>query len=178
MKRFDVFKMFGELTEAISDDKVDTMVNELKSVIEVELAMFAVSLLEKYVGAFEESYASPQYEGFRKAVADLQLRFKVMGQLEQNDLYSKIEVLFKDVFRKAYSAHGPDVAESVAIRYAAQMNKNLMKVLEDPTSAMKDIVYPDSDELDTTLGVTDPGFEKEDGASLHPAQPKFAGEIY
>jgi hypothetical protein len=178
VRRFDVFKMFGELSEAIGDDKVDNMVDELKSVLEVELSMFLISLLNTNFSLFEKSYTNPQYEGFRRALTDLQQRFKVMDQLAKQDLFNKIEIVFKDIFRTSYSAMGPETAELIATRYASQMNKNLKAVMDDPQAALKDIYYKDDEKYPNGINANEQPPVETGETSVHASQPPFDGHIY
>jgi len=168
MRRIDLFKMYGELSESIGDNKVDNMVDELKSVIEIELANFVITLLNTNFSAFENSYTNPQFEGFRKALNDLKMRYKVMDNLDKQDLFNKIELIFKDLFRKIYCAQGPEVAELIGTRYAEQMVKNIKHTEADPMGGFKDTTYKNDTLMPDGLN------NKEQQAAI----PPFENHIY
>jgi len=146
MKATSVYEMVAALSEQVGDNKVDHMVESIRQSVEVELNMFMVSLLNTNVKEFEKSYATPQFEGFRDAMADIEQRYRVMDGLERQDLFVKIENVFKGIFLQKFNALGPDVAELVAIRYAGQMIKKVKDSFENPMDPINDL-YPADKEL-------------------------------
>lgn len=133
-------------SEAIGDNKVDNLVDELKRATEIELAMFVASQLNSGVQAFQQQYTTPQFDGFKVILKSLVDRYRVMDDAEKLDFFQKIEIFFKDLMQKNYSALGPEAAELVASRYAKQMMDWLKKQNLDP-QAPTDTLYPHKREL-------------------------------
>ena len=126
-KQSEIYRLFGELCgtksleEAIGDNKIDNLADDLKRATEIELGMFAASLMNSYANDFIQSFRTPQFEGFREAFSDVVARYRVMDGTEQGDLFQKIETMFKDIFVQRFSALGPEAAELMAQRYSGQM---------------------------------------------------------
>ena len=115
------------LKEAVGDNSIDNMIDELKRAVDVEMGQFVTALLNSNVSNFLYAYAIPQYEGFREALRVVLERYRVMDGTEQGDLFTKIENLFKDLFVEKYASLGPETAELVAKKYALQMVAYLKK---------------------------------------------------
>lgn len=113
--------------EAVGDNVVDNMMDELKRAVDVEMGQFVTSLLNSNVMKFLYAYTVPQYEGFQEALQVVVERYQVMDGTEQGDLFAKIDNLFKDMFVDKYAALGPEAAELVAKKYAMQMVNWLKK---------------------------------------------------
>jgi hypothetical protein len=146
MKSEQVFRMYGSLVEQIGDNKVDNMVGDLARSTEIEIQMFVASLLNSNIKTFLRFYVVPQFEAFKTAVSDIQERYKVMDELERTDLLHKIESMWKDIFIRNFGILGPDAAEMMATRYAAQMIREIKIGLEDPLSTQEKL-YPKAKEL-------------------------------
>jgi hypothetical protein len=129
----EVFRMMGELgtkgpiSEAIGDNTVDNMMDELTRSTNIELGKFVSSLLNTNINLFLHSYNLPQYEEFRSSFRLVLNRYQVMDGSEQGDLFRKIENMFKDIFISKFGDLGPEVAEVIAQRYAVQMVDMLKK---------------------------------------------------
>lgn len=123
----EVFLMMGELetrgeiSEAIGDNTVDNMIDELKRATGIELGRFVGSLLGANLNTFIHSYTVPQHEEFREIFNQILSRYRVMDGMDQGDLFKKIEIFWKDLFVERYADLGAEVAELVAKRYATQM---------------------------------------------------------
>ena len=109
------------LVEALGDNKVDNIVDDLARAADIELQMFSASLLNTQAKEFLQSYRTPQFEGFRAAFRAVVARYRVMDGTEQGDLFHKIEILFKDIFVQKFGALGPEAAELMSQRYSNQM---------------------------------------------------------
>jgi len=129
----EIFRMMGELgtrgpiSEAIGDNTVDNMIDELTRSTNIELGKFVSSLLNTNINLFQHSYNLPQYEEFRSSFQMILNRYQVMDGSEQGDLFRKIENMFKDIFISKFGDLGPEVAEVIAQRYAVQMVDTLKK---------------------------------------------------
>lgn len=134
-----VKELYTELVEAIGDNKVDNMTDELKRATEVELDRFVSQMLQTNVKRFASAYALPQYEAFRESFKDILLRYQVMDGEEKGDLFVKIEQMFKDIFTEKYAGLGPEAAELTAKLYAEQM----IKVFKDNSIQMNTEMYPE-----------------------------------
>lgn len=117
----EVINIYEELVEAIGDNKVDNLIQDLQRVTEVETSMFVARLLQTNVKKFAFSYNLPQYEAFREAFKDVLGRYLVMDGEEKGDLFVKIESMFKEIFVQKYAGLGPEAAEQTAKLYAEQM---------------------------------------------------------
>ena len=146
-----VFKMYSELQEQGGDNKVDNMMDSLHRATEVEMMQFVAILLNASLEEFARAYIKPQFDGFGKAFDDIQERFRVMDDLEKQDLYHKIENMFKDIFMKNFNSLGPETSELMAVRYAGQFIKELKLGNQDPLNPMKSLypknpsLYPEAD---------------------------------
>lgn len=139
-KSNEIFAMYGQLkeelierkpqvqpkVEAIGDNTVDNMMDELRRSVDVEVGQFVMALLNSHVGDFMYAYSIPQYDGFKDAFKIVMQRYQLMDGTEQGDLFAKIENMFKDLFVEKYSSLGPEAAELVAKKYTLQM-VNYMK---------------------------------------------------
>lgn len=126
------------VVEAIGDNKIDNMVQELGRVTEVELGMFVATMLQKTVSLFAYDYEAPKYDGFEKAFKDIKERYQVMSGEEQGDLFTKIEQMFKEIFVQKFSGLGPEEAEATAKLYANQM----IGILKDNSIQKNTEMYP------------------------------------
>lgn len=148
-KKFkDIFKAAtGKVfDEAIGDNKVDNLVSELKRCTDNELKMFTVSQLNSGVQSFQQQYSTPQFDGFKVVLTALVDRWRVMDDMEKQDLCQKIELTFKEIMTDNYSALGPETAELVASRYAKQMIDHLKANNKDPQKPI-DLLYPHRREI-------------------------------
>lgn len=139
-------KMFLEFTgdnlnEFVGDNKVDNLADELKRSTEIELNMFAASLINTNVNSFMQSYTTPQFEGFKTTMGAIIERYRVMDDAEKLDLFQKIELMFKDLMTKNFAALGPETAELIASRYSKQMLQYFKDKNVDP-QASTDTLYP------------------------------------
>lgn len=147
----EVFRMMGELgtkgpiSEAIGDNTVDNMVDELTRSTNIELGKFVSSLLNTNINLFLHSYSLPQYEEFRATFRHVLSRYQVMDGMEQGDLFRKIENMFKDIFISKFGDLGPEVAEVIAQRYSNQMidmlKKNSVQANVDLDSDREGVYY-------------------------------------
>lgn len=142
-KLLDLFEEVtgSALNEYVGDNKVDNLAEELKRATEIELNMFAASLINSSVNSFLQSYATPQFEGFKTTISAIVERFRVMDDAERLDLFQKIEIMFKDLMTKNFAALGPETAELIASRYSKQMLQFFKDKNTDPQSAT-DTLYP------------------------------------
>lgn len=128
----EVFQMMGELrtrgelSEAIGDNTVDNMMDELTRATSIEVGKFVGSLLSSNINSFMHCYSIPQFEDFKAMFHQILNRYQVMDGMDQGDLFKKIEIMWKDLFVDRYADLGPEVAELIAKRYSVQM-VNMLK---------------------------------------------------
>lgn len=109
------------LAEAIGDNTVDNLIDELTRATSIELGQFVVGLLNVNVDNFSFAYNLPQHIGFKHALDAIVSRYRVMDGSEQGDVFSKVKIMFKDILVARYPDLGPDAAEITALKYANQM---------------------------------------------------------
>ena len=120
----DIKRMQGEvqgLNEAIGDNTIDNMMDELNRATKIEIERFVVSLLNSQIKIFAQCYNLPQHEDFRVIFRKILYRYQVMDGSDQGDLFLKIENMFKDLFINKYGQSGPEIAEMLAKKYTVQM---------------------------------------------------------
>lgn len=130
-----------ELNEYVGDNKIDNLADELKRSAEIELKMFATSLLQTNLNLFLQAFVTPQFASFKTCIDAITDRYRVMDDQERLDLFQKMELMFKEIFINNFSALGPETAELIASRYAQQMVKHLKDNNKDPQQAI-DLLYP------------------------------------
>lgn len=111
----------GEMSEAIGDNTVDNLVDQLKTATAVEVSHFVVGLLNSNSDSFSYAFNLPSYDGFKTATTAIVDRFRLMDGAEQGDLFTKIMLMFKDLTMAQYGELGTDAAELVAVKYARLM---------------------------------------------------------
>lgn len=134
------------IVEFVGDNKIDNLADELKRATEIELNMFAASLINTNANSFMQNYSTPQFEGFKAIITGIVDRYRVMDDAEKLDLFQKIELMFKDLMTKNFAALGPETAEIIASRYSKQMLQFLKDKNVDPQAAT-DTLYPHKREL-------------------------------
>jgi len=107
--------------EAIGDNTVDNLVDELARGTAIEIGQFVAGLLSQNVENFSFAYDRPQHEGFKQSLGAVVARFQLMDGSEQGDLFTKIQILFKNLMVSKYPDLGPEAAELIAVKYAKQM---------------------------------------------------------
>lgn len=166
MKTVEVYRMIASLEEQVGDNKIDHMAEAIRRSVDIEIDMFVASLLNSMVNDFGKSYTNPQYEGFRMAMQDIEQRYRVMDGMERQDLFQKIENIFKGIFLQKFNALGPEAAELAAVRYAGQMIKKIKESYDNSAQPVIDL-YPVDNELvpATDMSKVDP--------AIHPNIPTY-----
>jgi hypothetical protein len=144
-------KIFEDVTgqtmnEFVGDSKIDNMVDELRRSTDIELKMFSASLINSNVNSFIQQYNTAQFEGFKEILGAIIDRYRVMDDAEKLDLFTKIELMFKDIMAQNFSALGQETAEIIASRYSKQMLQYLKSQNLDPQAAT-DTLYPHQRQL-------------------------------
>jgi hypothetical protein len=144
-------KPFDRLVESVGDNKIDNLVDELKRSTQLELGNFVVQLLNTSTNDFVQHYQTPTFDGFKKILGTVVERYRVMDDAEKDDLFQKIELLFRDLMTQQYANMGPETSELIAARYAKQMQEFLKGQNKDPQQPIDDL-YPHQRQLAPKAG--------------------------
>jgi len=123
------FKEKMSLNEEQFDD-FETVYEQLKFAIDLELKNFALNLMNNYASNFMWTFAKPSSEVFQQALERAVNKYTVSDHASQEQFINRIKLVFQKIFIEQYGLKDEKQALSMADKYTEIFKKGVSNVVD------------------------------------------------